>query len=89
MQKFCGISVLFIGADVELLTDADHTLKGVFFQDQHMKSVYEAFPEFVCMDATYKLLETKFPVFILLCEDSAGNTIIFVYIITHISVGTQ
>lgn len=62
----------FIGANVEVLTQTNE-LQGVFFQDQHMKLSYQSSPEFVCMDATYKLLEAGFSVFILMCEDGGGN----------------
>ncbi|XP_065671008.1 uncharacterized protein LOC136089204 [Hydra vulgaris] len=39
-----------------------------------MHSAYNAFPEFLCMDATYKFLEIRLPVYILLCEDGAGES---------------
>ena len=37
-----------------------------------MKDIFAAYPEFVCIDATYKLLELRFPVYILLVEDGNG-----------------
>ena len=33
-----------------------------------------AYPELVCIDATYKLLELRFPVYILLIEDGNGQS---------------
>ncbi|XP_047140225.1 uncharacterized protein LOC124815512 [Hydra vulgaris] len=61
-------------ANVDVLTDAENNLQGLFFQDISMHSVYNAYPEFLCMDATYRLLEVRLPVYILLCEDGAGES---------------
>nr|XP_047141366.1 zinc finger SWIM domain-containing protein 1-like [Hydra vulgaris] len=61
-------------ANVDVLMDAENNLQGLFFQDVSMHSVYNAYPEFLCMDATYKLLEIRLPVYILLCEDGAGES---------------
>jgi len=46
-------------------------LLGIYFQDEEMKKMFDSYPEFVCIDATYKLLELCFPVYIMLVED--GN----------------
>ena len=66
------LKYLFIGADVKILSQ-NNDLKGVFFQDHHMKKAHACSPEFLCMDATYKLLETRLSVFILKCEDGGGT----------------
>ena len=39
-----------------------------------MKESFTAFPELVCIDATYKLLELGLPVYIMMCVDSNGQT---------------
>ena len=44
---------------------------GIYFQDEEMKKMFSSYPELVCIDATYKLLELRFPVYIMLVED--GN----------------
>ena len=44
--------------------DHSEVLQGIFFQDQQMKQIFAAYPELVCVDATYKLLELRFPVYI-------------------------
>ena len=49
-------------------------LMGLFFQDSEMKSIFNSYPELVCIDATYKLLELRFPVYIMLIEDSNGQS---------------
>jgi len=54
-------------ATVELLCDDENNLKAVYYQDVDMKKSYEAWPEFICMDSTYKLLQLQMSVFILLC----------------------
>ena len=46
-------------------------LKGLFFQDQEMKDVFKAYPAHL---STYKLLELGLPVYIMLCEDSNGES---------------
>ena len=47
-------------------------LKGIFFQDQAMNDAFQAYPEIFCIDATYKLLELRLLVYLMLCEDSNG-----------------
>ena len=47
---------------------------GLFFQDSEMKSIFNSYPELVCIDATYKLLELRFPVYIMLIEDGNGQS---------------
>ena len=37
-----------------------------------MRDIFSAYPELVCVDATYKLLELRFPVYMMLVED--GNS---------------
>ena len=39
-----------------------------------MKNILNAYPEMICVDATYKLLELRFPVYIILIEDGNGQS---------------
>ena len=39
-----------------------------------MKETFHAYPEFLCLDATYKLLQLGIPVYLMLCEDSNGQS---------------
>lgn len=39
-----------------------------------MKDGFAAYPELICLDATYKLLELGLPVYLMLCEDSNGQS---------------
>ena len=68
------VLLLCIGADVELYSDSERNLLGIFWQDREMKESFAAFPELMCIDATYKLLELGFPVYVMVCIDSNGQT---------------
>ena len=63
-----------VGADVEIYSDAEKKFTRNFFRDRSMKESFIAFPELVCTDATYKLLEMGLPVYIMVCVDSNGQT---------------
>ena len=54
-------------------SDQDKHYKGLFFQNEQMKEAFNAYPEFICLDATYKLLELGLPTCLMLCEDSNGQ----------------
>jgi hypothetical protein len=41
----------------------------IYFQDEDMRQMFRAYPDFLCIDATYKLIELRFPVYIMLIED--------------------
>ena len=47
---------------------------GIFVQDDDMRKTFAAFPEIIFLDATYKLLELQFPVYLFSCEESNGAT---------------
>ena len=66
------VLTLLIGACVEIVMNDSRVLKGIYFQDQEMKDIFAAYPEFICIDATYMLLELRFPVYFLLVEDGNG-----------------
>lgn len=38
-----------------------------------MRDIFSAYPELVCVDATYKLLELRFPIYVMLVEDGNGQ----------------
>jgi zinc finger SWIM domain-containing protein 3 len=60
------------GAFVQVFVNEDKILQGIYFQDEQMKQVFSAYPELLCMDATYKLLELRFPLYVMLVEDGNG-----------------
>ena len=39
-----------------------------------MKQIFSSYPELICVDAIYKLLELCFPVYIMLVEDGNGHS---------------
>ena len=48
-----------------------NVLMGLLFQDREMKTTFSAYPEFLCLDATYKLLELGH---LMLSEDANGQS---------------
>lgn len=61
-----------VGACVDVLVNEEKVFHGLFFQDIQMKQVFSAYPELICIDATYKLLELRFPLYIIMVEDGNG-----------------
>ena len=55
-----------------MLSEEDNTFKGLFFQDKQMMQAFHAYPELLCLDATYKLLDLRLPIYLMLVEDSNG-----------------
>lgn len=47
---------------------------GLVFQDECMRSYLKSFPRVLFVDATYKLLEIRLPIYLTLYEDSMGNS---------------
>ena len=56
------------GATVDVFCDSDRKFQGLFLQDRSMREMFKAFPELLCMDATYKLLNLGFPLYLFLAE---------------------
>lgn len=67
------LEFLNLGADCEVLVK-DKVFEGLFFVTAQMKNVMEAFPEFVGIDATYKLLDLRAPLYLAVVENSQGQT---------------
>ena len=59
---------------VDVCTSQENEFCGLFVQDSKMKRTLPALPEIIFFDATYKLLELQFPVYVFACEDSNGAT---------------
>lgn len=56
----------------------------MFFQDEVMKNCFDSYPEIVFIDATYKLLDINTPVYVMLVEDSNGQSeIVFTCLLVH------
>ncbi len=54
--------------------DSDNNLKAIFFQTPHMQQNFRLYPEFVMIDATYKLNNLRMPLFLLLIMDGNGQS---------------
>ena len=48
--------------------------RGIFFQDHHMKTVFDSYPEVLLFDATYKLTELRMPLYLLMAIDGNGHS---------------
>ena len=57
------------GTKTDIVVDVDNNFKGLFFQDDYMEDIYAHFPEILLVDATYKLLDPRMPVYLLMCID--------------------
>ena len=69
---------------VELVIDSDDNFKCLFYQDQYMRNIYKMFPELIMVDATYKLLDLKLPIYILLAVDGDGlSEIVALFIVAE------
>lgn len=66
-----AILIIYAGACVEVFSDEDGNFKG---QDKQMSEAFQAYPELLCLDATYKLLNLGLPVYLFLCEDGNGQS---------------
>ena len=62
------------GSSVEIVVDEENVFKGLFYQDQYMKHIYRKYPEIILVDATYKLLELRLPIYLVLNIDGDGQS---------------
>ena len=56
-------------ATVEVLVDSDNKFNGVFYQDRYMRDIYQWFPDVLLADATFKLLDLRYQLYLLLAID--------------------
>lgn len=59
---------------MDVLAKDENIFQGIYFQDEEMKQIFASYPELVCIDATYKLLELRCPLYIMLVEDGNGQS---------------
>ena len=59
---------------MNVVVSDNNMFQGIFFQDEEMKQAFSAYPELLCIEATYKLLELRFPLYIMLIEDVNGHS---------------
>jgi zinc finger SWIM domain-containing protein 3 len=72
-------------AEVNILKDGENNFKGMFIQTSNMKNTFKAYPEFLGIDGTYKLINIGIPVFLIVAEDGNCQTeiICFCLLITE------
>ena len=72
------------GSVVDVIVDQEGDFKCLLYQDQYMKNVYSNFPELVMVDATYKLLDLRMPVYIMLAIDKEGSSeIVAIFVVSE------
>ena len=67
------------GSCVEILIREDNNFGGVFYQDDYITKMFVDFPELIMVDATFILLDLRFPVYFLLGIDGNGLNAIIVF----------
>ena len=60
------------GSCTDVVLDEENNFKGLFYQDAYMQNMFNQFPELLLVDATYKLLELRMPIYLLMCVDGDG-----------------
>ncbi|XP_043277800.1 uncharacterized protein [Venturia canescens] len=61
------------GAECHIYEE-DTEMKGLFFVTKQMRDAMDAYPEFVGIDGTFKLLNIRAPIYLMVVEDSEGST---------------
>lgn len=67
---------------MDVLVDDNKSLKAIFFQTPAMQDNFRRYPEFVMIDATYKLNDLRMPLFVLLIVDGNGQSEVVALCIT-------
>ena len=57
---------------VDVMVDNENNIKALLYQDLYMKNMFDKYPEMILVDATYKLLDLRLPVYLLLVIDGNG-----------------
>ena len=60
------------GSIIDVLIYFSQNFKALFYQDKYMLIVYERHPQLHLVDARYKLLDLRLPVYLLLVTDRNG-----------------
>ncbi|PFX12216.1 Zinc finger SWIM domain-containing protein 1 [Stylophora pistillata] len=67
-----------------VVVDEDNNFKGLFYQDAHMRNIYSHFPEILLVATTYKLLDLRMPVYLLICIDGNGlSEVVAMFIVSE------
>ena len=56
-----------------MFVDESDSLQAIFFQTQEMCDTFEAYPELILLDATYKLNDLHMPHYVTMNVDGNGE----------------
>ena len=59
---------------IEVFSDEEDNLLGIFYQDTAMQKAYASFPEMLFVDATHKLTNLRMPLYVFLISDGNGQS---------------
>ncbi|XP_076116154.1 uncharacterized protein LOC143083747 isoform X4 [Mytilus galloprovincialis] len=62
------------GSVVEVFHDLNNQVQGVFYQDEEMQKIFSAYCDIIFVDATYKLNDLRMPLYVIMIEDSLGQS---------------
>ena len=54
---------------MDIMVDKEESFEGLLHQDAYMRNMYMKFPGVMLADATYKILDLRMPVYLLLVVD--------------------
>ena len=57
---------------VDVMVDNENNFKALLYQDVYMKNMFDKYPEMKLVDATYRLLDLRLPVYLILVIDRDG-----------------
>ena len=73
-----------LGKNIAVIADDEKVLKAIYFETDIMKKMFDAYPELLMVDATYKLNDLRMPVFLQLVQDGNGESeIISVFVMAN------
>lgn len=58
---------------VQILIDDDNVIKMIAFATDEMMDMYSKFPEFICLDGTYKVNKYHYPLYLVHVQDNLGR----------------
>jgi len=61
------------GSITKVIVDEENNFKGLVYQKEYMLTINSKFPE-IMVDATYKLLELRMPLYLVLANDRDGSS---------------
>jgi zinc finger SWIM domain-containing protein 3 len=72
------------GSTMVLVDEATNSFRAILYQDSYVRSVFAQYPEMLLVDATYKLLDLRMPVYIMMAIDGNGlSEVVAVFIVAE------